>query len=117
MISGGELFLLDGGGFFLEYFKLDGYYNVICIDWSLFALDMTYLAARLRCKEIGNYVAELILALLDKTDLKLDTVHVIGFSMGAHIAGYVGKRFEGRIPRITGMRIMRTYQSSAQVKT
>lgn len=65
-------------------------------------LDSTYLAARLRCKIIGNYVAELIAALLDKTNLKLDSVHVIGFSMGAHIAGYVGKKFNGRIPRITG---------------
>lgn len=86
----------------LEYFKLNGYYNVICVDWSLIVLDSTYLAARWRCKEIGNYVAELIAALLDKTNLKLDSVHIIGFSMGAHIAGYAGKNFNGQIPRITG---------------
>ncbi|VVC41778.1 Lipase/vitellogenin,Triacylglycerol lipase family,Lipase, N-terminal,Alpha/Beta hydrolase fold [Cinara cedri] len=86
-----------------EYFKLDDYYNVICVDWSLVTLDTTYLAARLRCKEIGNYVAKLIAALLDNTNLKLDRVHVIGFSMGAHIAGYAGKQFMGRIPRITGL--------------
>lgn len=81
---------------------MDDYYNLICVDWSLVALDTTYLAARLRCKEIGYYVADLITELVANTNLKMDSVHIIGFSMGAHIAGYAGKRLNGRISRITG---------------
>lgn len=87
--------------FFLEYFKLDNY-NIICVDWSIVIFDLAYFTARLRCKEVGNYLAELILMLADNTNQKTDNIHIIGFSMGAHIAGYAGKRLDGQLQRITG---------------
>ncbi|VVC41781.1 Hypothetical protein CINCED_3A005408 [Cinara cedri] len=83
-----------------EYFKL-GNYNVICIDWTWLALDLAYFTARYRCKKIGNYVAELVLMLTKHTSQDTDDIHIIGFSMGAHIAGYAGKRLNGQIHRIT----------------
>lgn len=35
----------------------------------------------------------------------MDNIHIIGFSMGAHIAGFAGKRIEGQVQRITGIDI------------
>ena len=39
--------------------------------------------------------------LLQKTGLKLSDIHIIGHSLGAHIAGYAGQRVPG-IARISG---------------
>lgn len=72
------------------------------MDWTILLLDIPYFTARLRCKEIGNYVAELILMLTENTNQNIDGIHIIGFSMGAHIAGYAGKRLDGQLDRITG---------------
>ena len=32
----------------------------------------------------------------------LDDIYVIGVSLGAHIAGFVGKMYDGQLGRITG---------------
>lgn len=32
----------------------------------------------------------------------LDTMYMIGVSLGAHIAGFVGQKYKGKIGRITG---------------
>lgn len=79
-------------------------YNVICVDWSFIVLDMSYLVARLRCKEIGNFIAELILMITNNTSQEVNDIHILGFSMGAHIAGYAGKRLDGQLMRITGIK-------------
>lgn len=77
-------------------------YNVVCVDWAVFALDLSYFTARLRCKTIGRNVAELISMLTENTSQTIDDIHILGFSMGAHIAGYAGKQLNGKIHRITG---------------
>jgi len=89
---------------FSEYFALYDY-NVVCVDWSMLAMDLPYFTARMRCKEIGNYVGEMIETMTENTPQSNDDVHVLGFSMGAHIAGYAGKRLEGKVQRITGNHI------------
>uniref|UniRef100_A0A2S2R8G8 Lipase member H-B n=1 Tax=Sipha flava TaxID=143950 RepID=A0A2S2R8G8_9HEMI len=85
-----------------EYLE-SGNYNVVCVDWAVLAIDLPYITARLRCRIIGNCVADLVSMLVDNSAQTVDDIHIIGFSMGAHIAGYVGKRFDGRLQRITGL--------------
>ncbi|XP_060838912.1 pancreatic triacylglycerol lipase-like isoform X1 [Rhopalosiphum padi] len=85
-----------------EYFALYDY-NVVCVDWSVIALDLPYFTARLRCKEIGNYIGEMITTITENTSQSNDDIHIIGFSMGAHIAGYAGKHLGGKVHRITGL--------------
>lgn len=73
------------------------------------AFDFSYFTARMRCKEIGNYVAVMINTMTENTPQSNDDIHIIGFSMGAHIAGYTGKRLEGKLQRITGMYSYNSY--------
>jgi len=50
---------------------------------------------------VGAILANLVTTLMDKFDMRLDDLHVVGHSLGAHVAGYVGRRVQG-IARITG---------------
>jgi len=71
--------------------------NVIIIDWRGGSLPM-YSQAAANTRLVGLEVARLV-----KT-LKIDPkkVHIIGHSLGAHIAGYAGEKIKG-LGRISGL--------------
>lgn len=87
-----------------EYFKLqNGSYNIITVDWGKAAIA-DYITASYRVKLVGIVVAKLIDFLHHETGIAFDNIHVIGFSMGAHIAGIAGKFVKtGRLPVIYGL--------------
>jgi len=39
---------------------------------------------------------------MELTNLRANQIHIVGFSMGAHVAGYIGKRIPN-VYRITGI--------------
>lgn len=45
---------------------------------------------------------QLLIQLMVKSGMDLKRIHLIGHSLGAHISGYVGAEFKGRIGRISG---------------
>lgn len=54
---------------------------------------------------VGRYIARFIRFLLLSGGIPLKNMHVIGFSLGAEVAGYVGKvlkEWNIMLPRITG---------------
>lgn len=57
------------------------------MNWEASSQTINYIAARNRVEEIGEYVATLIDVLVQNAKVKLNDVNVIGFSLGAHIAG------------------------------
>ncbi|XP_076055975.1 uncharacterized protein LOC143034020 isoform X1 [Oratosquilla oratoria] len=79
--------------------------NVISVDWpagtSLFELSYTYTTGLL--PKVGYDSATLISNLSEISGLKLSSIHVIGHSLGAHIAGFAGKILSGQVGRITGL--------------
>lgn len=79
---------------------LKGDYNVIGVDWSAGA-KKAYPKAVANTRVVGAVITRLVDVLKYKFDLKVKDLHLIGHSLGAHIAGYVGQKVPG-LSRITG---------------
>ena len=78
--------------------------NVVLVDWFRGSFP-PYLQAAGNTRLVGAMIAELIKFLISQTQSSPDLYHVIGFSLGSHIAGYAGSRLnqDGLIVgRITG---------------
>ena len=83
-----------------EYLK-KGSYNVIAVDWQQLAAGPFYPLAVKNLSYVGKILAEMIKKLV-KYGAK--DIHVIGFSLGAHIPAYAAKYLEPyKISRISGL--------------
>ncbi|XP_035727793.1 uncharacterized protein LOC118444057 [Vespa mandarinia] len=87
---------------FRQNYLTIGNYNVISINWFPASLKEYGIAAKLT-RQIGKYIAEMLDFLVSQTGLSLDDVHILGHSLGAHVAGFAGMKVSGTIGRITGM--------------
>ncbi|CAG9760473.1 unnamed protein product [Ceutorhynchus assimilis] len=83
-----------------EYLKKNDY-NIFVIDWSPLNQSPCYPAAVWNARHVGTCVAQLI----DRIkDMGAEDIHVIGFSLGAHITNYLSLALRPYIlPRITGL--------------
>uniref|UniRef100_A0A1A9VZB3 Lipase domain-containing protein n=1 Tax=Glossina brevipalpis TaxID=37001 RepID=A0A1A9VZB3_9MUSC len=80
-----------------------GDYNIIIVNWDR-AQDPNYIASVAAVPSVGERIAKFIDYLVIEKGVSLDTLHVIGHSLGAHVAGYVGKNMKsGRIFTIIGL--------------
>nr|XP_023024633.1 inactive pancreatic lipase-related protein 1-like [Leptinotarsa decemlineata] len=83
-----------------EYLKTRDY-NIITVDWSPLNQAPCYLSALINIRHVGSCSAQLVVRLLEHgaTD-----IHVIGFSLGAHVANYLAVSLRPyKLPRITGL--------------
>ncbi|XP_059172418.1 pancreatic lipase-related protein 2-like [Physella acuta] len=76
--------------------------NVFILDWADAVIPPHYDRAVDNMFIVGQMVANLILR-METFGLRLDDLHLIGHSLGAHLAGDIGRRLGGRIARITGL--------------
>ncbi|XP_030325198.1 lipase member I isoform X2 [Calypte anna] len=76
--------------------------NLIIVDWNRGATTVNYITAVENCRKVAeilkNYVDQMLV-----NGASLNTIHMIGVSLGAHIAGFVGQQYNGKIGRITGL--------------
>nr|XP_009666194.1 PREDICTED: lipase member I isoform X2 [Struthio camelus australis] len=76
--------------------------NLIIVDWNRGATTLNYNTAVENTKKVAkilkNYVDQML-----ADGASLDSMHMIGVSLGAHIAGFVGKKYNGKLGRITGL--------------
>ncbi|KAG4071164.1 hypothetical protein HA402_001154 [Bradysia odoriphaga] len=84
--------------------------NLIGVDWSGASSSWNYFTAVQRVPIVGKTVAEFIEAAV-RNDVMVfgRTVHLVGHSLGAHVAGFIGKyvqeafQYDIRIPHITAL--------------
>lgn len=75
-----------------------GDYNVITVDWSTVSFGF-YQSSRYKVWTVGMALSKFITWL----NPNYDTLHLVGYDLGAHIAGISGKNtVRGRINRIIG---------------
>lgn len=75
--------------------------NVIKVDWRN-GNGMPYEQAVANARIVGLMVGKFI-EMTSKNGAKLNSIHIIGESLGAHIAGYAGKYLEGKLGQITAL--------------
>lgn len=66
-------------------------YQVIFVDWSGGSSSSYYLPAVSNSRVVSSALADLITTLVDDHGFDPMDMHLIGFSLGAHVAGFVGK--------------------------
>ncbi|XP_030573757.1 phospholipase A1-like [Drosophila novamexicana] len=80
-----------------------GDYNIIIVDWAR-ARSIDYASSVIAVPGAGAKVGEMIKYLHDSHGMSLDSLMVIGHSLGAHVAGYSGKTVgDGRVHTIIGL--------------
>lgn len=77
-----------------------GSVNVIIVDWKE-GSTLPYEQACANTQVVGALTANLINKLITTKSARAADFHLIGFSLGAHTAGYAGKRI--KVGRITGL--------------
>lgn len=78
-----------------------GDFNVIAVDWSK-GNRYLYTQATANTQIVGAEIARFVNTMIDKHGASAADFHVIGHSLGSHIAGYAGERIN-RLGRITGL--------------
>ncbi|XP_053688797.1 uncharacterized protein LOC128738017 [Sabethes cyaneus] len=75
---------------------------VICMDWENGATLPNYVRAAANTRLVGRQLAFLLQRLETHNKLNMSRVHLIGFSLGSHAAGFAGAELKG-LNRITGL--------------
>nr|XP_020494656.1 lipoprotein lipase-like [Labrus bergylta] len=76
--------------------------NVIVVDW-LYSAQNHYGVAAQNTKAVGQEVARFIDWIKETTNMPLENLHLIGYSLGAHVAGFAGSHATNKVGRITGL--------------
>ncbi|KAF3690952.1 Lipoprotein lipase [Channa argus] len=76
--------------------------NVIVVDW-LSSAQNHYVVAAQNTKAVGQEVARFIDWIEETTNMPLENIHLIGYSLGAHVAGFAGNHATNKVGRITGL--------------
>uniref|UniRef100_A0A6J0VA95 Endothelial lipase n=1 Tax=Pogona vitticeps TaxID=103695 RepID=A0A6J0VA95_9SAUR len=76
--------------------------NIVVVDWLPLAHQL-YTNAVNNTRVVGKEVAKLLDWLQKKEGFRLQNVHLIGYSLGAHAAGFAGNYVHGTVGRITGL--------------
>lgn len=74
-----------------EYLKVRNV-NVIIVDWGAGAQTINYYSARNRVSSVGRVLATMIDFMVTNSGLNLNSLALVGYSLGAHASGIAGKQ-------------------------
>uniref|UniRef100_A0A182XJG6 Lipase domain-containing protein n=1 Tax=Anopheles quadriannulatus TaxID=34691 RepID=A0A182XJG6_ANOQN len=77
-------------------------HNLLVADWSPVAV-LHYPTARDLVLPVGNHLGSILARFMKRLGIEPSQVHVIGHSLGAHIAGNVGRYLGGKVRRVTAL--------------
>lgn len=78
--------------------------NIVLVDWHKGAAGPSYVSAAANTQLVGRQLALLLMEMIE-FGMNITKIHIIGFSLGAHIAGYAGRTIQKKgmkVARITG---------------
>ncbi|XP_008552895.1 lipase member I isoform X1 [Microplitis demolitor] len=75
--------------------------NILLVDWSDLSFD-NYIILIQKIKDMARILSDTINSLVE-LGLDLENFHLIGHSMGAQMAGFIGRYTKYELPRITGL--------------
>ncbi|EDV92802.1 GH18962 [Drosophila grimshawi] len=82
---------------------LAGDYNMIAVDWQR-ARSLEYASSVAGAYTAGHKVAKLVDFLVKEYGMSLETLEVVGFSLGAHVAGFTAKQVTtGNVHKVVGL--------------
>ncbi|XP_019868648.2 phospholipase A1 4 isoform X2 [Aethina tumida] len=91
---------------FVNSYAKIGITNVLSLDWTKHS-KKNYIHAASSTMNIGKILGDFILKIVNKDEKLLKNIHLIGHSLGAHIAGFAGKRvkkeLKTKVGRITAL--------------
>ena len=76
---------------------------MLCVDWGPGAADPNYVRAAVNTRLVGKQIS-ILLRTIQENNAEKDVdalTHMIGFSLGAHVAGFAGSERKN-LSRITG---------------
>ncbi|XP_037626014.1 lipoprotein lipase [Sebastes umbrosus] len=76
--------------------------NVIVVDW-LTRANQHYPTSAAYTKLVGRDVAKFVAWIQKELQLPWERIHLLGYSLGAHVAGIAGDLTDHKISRITGL--------------
>lgn len=77
--------------------------NVIVVDWAALA-NSAYNTAAAGVPGVGQFLGNFLIWLFNTAGGNWNQVHLVGFSLGAHVVGNAGRTTGARPSRITGKR-------------
>lgn len=74
---------------------------MIVVDWERLA-GSDYVTASFGVPAVGQGLGKFLAFLNTVTEAPYSSMHLVGFSLGAHVVGNAGKELGGQVARITG---------------
>lgn len=89
-----------------EYEKLEQF-NILVVDWSEISQTILYPLPANGTTTVGECVCDMLMQIYNSSFNKEPDIHIIGFSLGAHVAAFAGRKLMQRnftVNRITGIK-------------